>query len=362
MPERILILGAGASNATHALPVTDGLLAKWEPIIRDRYPLLGLALAVWAGPSWPKANLEKAWTRIDLAWKERTASRSKRKTRNLHSQEVEEVLRSGAEAASKEHGELIYYRAQYPRILTTPGSQGHLSPEQFLSVVAGFELRQLIQQEFVVQVESDRCGPYERVVAELTPTAVISFNYDTLFEQFLGLEKHYYPRAGVTPTGVPVLKPHGSVNWTHIGGPAGYVEFGRQLLPMEMGSQDGRMQQNMVIGLRDKIEHTPSELSIEIRGTFEGILFECERVLSEAERLWVVGYGFPAADVSFLRLVRRAVDRRKKRLSVTVISYGQPEKYLRTVRSMLRLPPNDVVQNCFCGFKRWFEHGFCRQA
>lgn len=359
----LLILGAGASFATHDVPITPGLLCHWRLRIIDRYPLLAMALGAWVTPMWAKENLERAWTLIDLAWKERNRERTTKFTRELCEEEVVEVFRLAVQAAAREVGgrTAVYYAGQFRQL-----SSGAWTPEQFLSVVAGFELRRLIQEEFVVRVRQKRCGPYMKLNEQLLPKTTISFNYDTLFEQYSeswGTGAYYYPEKTKRKKGrlVQVLKPHGSVNWTHRMTPTEHILFDETLSPDQMGSIRGSFQQNMVIGLRDKIEHSAKELSPVVRATFDFIMGRCEQAVAEAESIWIVGYGFPLADESFLKRLKRGVERRSSNtpLSLAVISYGAESKkeYLDRVGDIFQLPTKSRIRSCFCGFESWGEEG-----
>ena len=98
----VLVFGAGASHATHNLPTAAEALARWKEDIRRSRPLLALALNTWIGSDWPNQDLETAWTRIDLAWKQREGQPGPRSTPDLTSQDRQEVRRLAREAADKE--------------------------------------------------------------------------------------------------------------------------------------------------------------------------------------------------------------------------------------------------------------------
>lgn len=132
----ILILGAGASYATHRLPIANQALRVWEPTIRKQRKLLAFVLRVWVGSDWPQADLEEAWTRIDVAWKERAGGASRFAVRELTDSERRNVRQLAREVVEPP-GYPNYYRSQLVWARD-------YSPEQFLSVVAGWELRRLI--------------------------------------------------------------------------------------------------------------------------------------------------------------------------------------------------------------------------
>lgn len=69
----VLIVGAGASRATHLLPIARKALQVWEPNTREHHRLLAFALEKWEGSGWREVDLEEAWKGIDVAWKDRVA-------------------------------------------------------------------------------------------------------------------------------------------------------------------------------------------------------------------------------------------------------------------------------------------------
>lgn len=357
----VLILGAGASYATHKLPTANVALKKWQNTIRNDYKILDLALDTWVGKTWAEANLEDAWTRIDVAWKEREAKTPSIAIRDLTDPERRQVWKLAFEAKATERGGPRYYDPQ----IEWARDQGW-STEQFLSVAAGWELRKLIQQKFSAKIDCSSCTPYTRLINELKPTAIISFNYDTLIEQYLDIETHLwtYPTGHTGFRGISVLKPHGSVNWVHRTRGTlvipDDIDFAIDLSPDEMGYQANRLVQNLVVGLRDKIEHTPAERSPAILSLFRNILSLCEDNLVAADDLWIVGYRFAPADKSFLDVVARSVSRRSKALSLNVIDKDCPAQHLDRVRELFGFPDTCEINYCFCGFEKWADHGFCR--
>lgn len=350
----VLIVGAGASYATHRLPVAGQALSKWSHTIQEQHKLLAFALDTWVS-GWPEKNLEEAWTQIDVAWKERAAGASQFAVRDLTDSQRRKVWRLAFEAKAVEAPEPNYYRTQ----LEWAQTQGY-STEQFLTVVAGWELRRLIQQEFDVTIKHESRGPYERLLRELQPTKVISFNYDTLLEQCLEQGTWTYSVLEEESHQILILKPHGSVNWTHhlsrTRGLTDQVSFDTTLSPEDMGYRGGWLVQNLVIGLRDKIEHTPAERSPILRTLFLGILMACERVLVDAEKIWVVGYRFAAADTSFLDVLARSLARRARPPSLSVISRDQNE--LQRIQDLFTLTVEHRISHCFCGLEIWDKHGF----
>lgn len=225
-------------------------------------------------------------------------------------------------------------------------------------------------------VKLGSCGPYERLLRDLQPTTVISFNYDTLLEQYLDLERRAWTYEAL-PTGsypISILKPHGSVNWMYRRRGTHRVQeevnFCTILSLEGMGYCRGRwLVQNLVVGLRDKIEHTPQEESPGIRRVFRKILGACERALTDAEEVWIVGYRFASADTSFLEILAHSRTCRAKPPLLRVIDFVDPAspkrlqqilEKLRRIRDLFGLPGKARFPYCFCGFEQWANHAFCR--
>src|SRR5262249_13189605 len=154
---------------------------------------------------------------------------------------------------------------------------------------------------------------YRHLLERVRPAAIISFNYDTLVEQCLPPDTWTYVASDIVSGRIVVLKPHGSVNWTHryprIAGGGEQIELGVTFHPDVMGYRANWLVQNAVIGLRTKLEHTAAEASAAIRGRFREILIRCEDILAAAQRICVVGYRFAAADTGFLDMLARAIAR-----------------------------------------------------
>lgn len=171
-----------------------------------------------------------------------------------------------------------------------------------------------------------------------------------------------YTASGAEPGRIVVLKPHGSVNWTHrcprIAGPADQIDFGVTLPPDAMGYQPNWLVQNVVIGLRTKLEHTAAESSAAVRTLFREVLKPCEDVLATAARICIVGYRFAPADTGFLDMLARAIARREGPPDAGVIGHGNPEDVLPRIRQLFALPADQPVERCFHGVEAWAEHGF----
>ncbi len=119
--------------------------------------------------------------------------------------------------------------------------------------------------------------------------------------------------------------------------------------------------QNLVVGLREKTEHTWAEPADAIREHFQRILDACEVALREAQRVFVVGYSFPEPDTTFLDVVAKACASRADRsLSVVVIDRARPWG-ARRQRARLRefLGPTARIDYCPHGFEAWGRKHAC---
>jgi SIR2-like domain len=357
----VVIFGAGASFATHRAPLTATALQTWTHSIDKEHKLLGLALD-WTVPGWRNArvNLETAWRTIDLAWNERQMMGIRQSVEPLDAAQRLRVWQLARAEQDRERAEPFYYRTQI-----AGARRDQWSTEQFLSAAAGWELRRLIQEKLAICRNPSWSTPYVRVLGALgldSRDSVVSFNYDTLVEQCLDRDhKHwtYDIQSGLRR--IAVLKPHGSVNWTQvIDGKGDHIRLGLQLPPRRMGYKGGRLIQNLVVGLRDKTEHTQAESSDKVRSHFQVILDACEAALRTSRRLFVVGYSFPRADTTFLDVVTKAsASRPAGSLSLTIISKGYLTPGLSYIRDLFGPAINEPVVYCPHGFDAWKTHHPC---
>lgn len=348
MARNLLILGAGASHATLGLPLAATALGKWSYDVKQQCALLNLALSTWVNPYWEEMDLESAWSQIDTAWNEPS------KVPELNPGQRREVWKLAKEKADQEVNERDYYRTQ----LKTTEQRGW-SAEQFLSIAAGWELRWLIQKNFIVCHSPESQSPYKKLITELKPSKVISFNYDTLLEQSLEPGTWTYRDFAAQPEAVAILKPHGSVNWVHRVARdcqlQDELDFGVSLGYAEMGYEEHWLVQNLIVGLRHKIEHTRAERSPVLRGFFERLLRQCKAALVEAERIWIVGYRFAPADTTFLDIVAQAMTLRNSAPSLAVIDKADNDSLVRRIKEIFGLQPGDDIPNCLHGFEKWAD-------
>src|SRR5262249_51901331 len=146
------------------------------------HAILALALN-WAIRGWrrSKVTLEDAWQAIDLAWKERGLLGVTPKVKPLDLAQRRQVWELAEAEQRRERGEPCYYRRQVEW-----ARHAQWSTEQFLSIAGGWEFRRLIQQYLSIPTDAAKCAPYKNLFEQAGPfRSILSFNYDTLVEQFL---------------------------------------------------------------------------------------------------------------------------------------------------------------------------------
>ena len=301
--ETVVILGAGASAAVTSgtafpLPTDDTLLQIYHDLIAAEHQLLGMALSILIGDNWHHRRFEEVWSAIDDRYNmvpPLSLGQREREFYALFHLLAEEERRRGGP---------FYYARRYPRDERVAG------PE--ILIHAGWECHRLAQRIYGKLVQGYDRQRYVRRVPEMADSkscAVISFNYDKLYESSLDPENFYhYPLQPAK--GILVLKPHGSANWRqtidtrtdastieYTPGPLGLDEF---------GYQGADLVQSFLVGLRRK-----HELKVGVRGGEVGrlcqeILDACASVLGQARHTIVVGHRFPPADVYFREVLMRA--------------------------------------------------------
>jgi hypothetical protein len=173
--------------------------------------------------------------------------------------------------------------------------------------------------------------------------AVVSFNYDTIFEESLpGNFEWHYPCVSTGREGLRILKPHGSVNWilnenrsiacsptsdqnpvlvapTHLK----FVRSNGATSPASDGNDSG----NLPAGYLDLFPQV------------QEIWAEMEQQMSIAKALVFVGYSFPVADLYFSSVLRSVLASRRARPNVVIVNPDAVAVGARvTARFKLRKP------------------------
>lgn len=143
---------------------------------------------------------------------------------------------------------------------------------------------------------------------------VVSFNYDTVFERSLPVRrKAKYLGISGSRGSIPLLKPHGSVNWRQnevgsieIGQPAGPAII---VAPTHLKFVSGP--DSPAAGQAGYLDQAP-----EIRQ----IWTEMEREMRSARSLVFIGYSFPVADLYFASVLRSVLADRETTPDVVIVN------------------------------------------
>jgi len=319
---RVFLVGAGASRGTlgENAPVSEEFgqyLNKIEPCWNQKYPYLACAISFLEqrikDTSKGKWALDKVWGAIDTRVK-----------------------------------------LQFIWGLNLPGTpflppnekkiyKTNLDPWGF----AGFELRCVLARvygnDLNIQIQKAVEGSctLKMELVKLEPgDCVISFNYDLLVEKILEkLEKkiniaHPYLGPGNASYSILLSKPHGSLNWVYW---SPENEISIQILNEPMREDDidfsfeqkATRQPGIAAPVPFKSEIISPELQVRKVPSFFYLLIaqwrwaiEC---LSKAEKLVILGYGFPREDIYLRYLFAEAAAKRKpdKKLEIEVYETEQ---------------------------------------
>jgi hypothetical protein len=163
----------------------------------------------------------------------------------------------------------------------------------------------------------------------------VSFNYDTIFEDSLpGKSRACYlgisqPRS----TSIPLLKPHGSVNWTirsgrivvDSGAETGVVVAPTHLKFVSIGHEQAEMREGYLDQF-DEIQH---------------IWTAMEREMKSARALVFIGYSFPVADLYFASVLRTVIADREYAPDVVVVN---PDAVAISERLRRRFALSNVIK------------------
>jgi hypothetical protein len=119
--------------------------------------------------------------------------------------------------------------------------------------------------------------------------AVVSFNYDTIFEDSLP-KKRRWSYVGITPhpTGIPIYKPHGSINWKRIGGGIEITQEPKDCVVV------APTHLKFISGRKDESDEASGYLD-QSSGIAE-VWSRMEKEMRSATVLVFIGYSFPVAD------------------------------------------------------------------
>jgi hypothetical protein len=154
----------------------------------------------------------------------------------------------------------------------------------------------------------------------LSRDAIVSFNYDTIFEYSLPHNRRWcYEGVSVCNNALRVLKPHGSVNW----------QAGQKIVVQQKPS-------HCVVVAPTHLKFVQTHPSSSQNGTghagssaigyldqskqIEKIWSEMEREMRQAKALVFVGYSFPAADLYFASVLRSVLASRDGTPAMVIVN------------------------------------------
>jgi hypothetical protein len=163
--------------------------------------------------------------------------------------------------------------------------------------------------------------------------AIVSFNYDTVFERSLpGTLSWAYSGIEDCTNKLRVLKPHGSINWERRNGTIRRVSGASTpiiVAPTHLKFVQSTGSANGTSGYLDDAE--------EVRTVWE----EMEREMRAAKTLVFIGYSFPIADLYFSSVLRTALSGRVAPPAVVVVN---PDAVSIAQRLSARFPIKQVVK------------------
>jgi len=172
--------------------------------------------------------------------------------------------------------------------------------------------------------------------------AVVSFNYDTIFEKSLPINRAwYYEGIHSHGKGIPVLKPHGSVNW------AAPNEQERSILVSEQPTHPV-----IVAPTHLKFVQTANSseepLAMDVDGSgyldqspqVQQIWAEMEKQMRQAKALVFVGYSFPVADLYFSSVLRTVLAIRSASPTIVIVN---PDAVAIRDRLLKRFPIGKIL-------------------
>ncbi|PWB82066.1 MAG: hypothetical protein C3F08_00555, partial [Candidatus Methylomirabilota bacterium] len=195
-----------------------------------------------------------------------------------------------------------------------------------MSLLVGWDLRCLLSETYR-EIESPGVPTnYQKLmesykIPEARPTVFISLNYDTVLERALTCAEFpwYYAHIPTAterdPSGITVIKPHGSLNWMFRGNvPSVSITTDYRPDPVTHRScKVNQFQEAMIIAPTQlkgalNIPETQAALTIDLFGK---IWKSVADALVDADRVFTIGYSFPSTDHHFRTLLRLVNAKRK---------------------------------------------------
>jgi len=164
--------------------------------------------------------------------------------------------------------------------------------------------------------------------------AIVSFNYDTIFEYSLKRGQRWsYNGINPHPSGIPIYKPHGSINWKRGSDGRIVVKDGPGecvvVAPTHLKFISGHEQGSASSGYLDQSKEISEIWSL------------MEREMRDAAALVFIGYSFPVADLYFASVLRSVLADRDSAPGIVVVN---PDSVAIAERIERRFPLAKIVK------------------
>lgn len=259
---------------------------------------------------------------------------------------------------------------------------------------ADFYMRILIQKVFAEELDYKQnigrnYDSFKRLFEVLSlketdkKVSFVSFNYDLCLENKLkeaGIS-FFYPNFtdDMGTNGVPIFKPHGSLNWWH--GYDGFVRLKEDWCQPIMIKENSYHLENSP---RSFSKYQPAIIPLDIlkeelfnevgqqrlHDHFMRISMEVGKAVERADKIIIIGYSFPSADAHVRWLMRAGTrgmfskgsdknTRSEKKVFVVTNNDDGKENLHKTIKGLFCSMPETFAQgfeNCFDGLKGWLQN------
>lgn len=351
-------IGSGYSRCGRQLP-GDAEFFAYDTVkeLLGRYYALDILLDPFRaahGDGLRDVGVEAVWTYLEFAPQE--------PYRHIHPINIEverwlERIRQPGSEAHDEHALVSEWRRNY----TQP------RPNDIdLWLVAGWDLRRLLARVYDELAEPNgEHNSYGRIAwghQRLGRCAFVSLNYDLVLESALTRSgvpwfyAHVPTQVPCDKDSVPVLKPHGSLNWRFVGNdPPVQLETDYSLQPVAQRCETtNRFQEALIVPPTQlkQIINAPKTQQPDTVRLFGELFQSTADVLAEASRVVIIGYSFPTTDQHLVTLFTEVNRRRRyqeyERVVWCTLANGSEER--KIVERANRLFPSQDFRSLGGGF------------
>ena len=313
----VLMFGAGASYAADKSLSLDAGFLKSQAEKVEKKPFLHRALTILYRGNWREESLESAWSEIDDNYNNSKVT--------LTTPDVRWIFDKLEQLAHSEQSQNVNYYRWYR------DSHRRFSPAKHLFMFAGWELRNLVADTYSNTGMDYQIHQYLYTKISNKALTLVSLNYDLIAENALrGSWFYAVIEERKCEDAVPVLKPHGSVNWIHeipLDGATDRIFCPDRRSASGFGFTEDLFRQPSVIGLvRTKREFGPDEESLAVRYLYGRLLNELGRVIGSATHILVAGCSFAPGDQHIQATLSSARQKRNAGLPLKVWYIGEAEK------------------------------------